>query len=225
VVDLGFSRPDTTLELQAALRALAHPPRVIGVEIDPARVAAAQAQVGDRLELRVGGFDLPLHAGEAPRLVRAMNVLRTYRPAQADAARARLAAAILPGGLLLEGSTSTDGALGVAGAWTATADGPRLDHLLFVHDDPTGFHPRQWLGWLPRGLRDGARPTGLAAEVLARWSEAWDRARRPTPRESWRAVARALRDEGAPVDLRALETGVVIWHALGPPSETRPPMA
>jgi hypothetical protein len=195
------------------------------VEIDPARVAAAKAQVGDRLDLRVGGFDLPLREGEAPRLVRAMNVLRTYRAAQAEAARARVCATLLPGGLLLEGSTSTDGALGVAGAWTATRGGPRLDHLLFVHDDATGFHPRQWLGWLPRGSRDGARPVGLAAEAMAWWTAAWDRARRPTPRESWRAVAHALRDEGAPVDLRALDGGVVLWHAPAPPTETRTPVA
>jgi hypothetical protein len=217
VVDLGFSRPETTLELQDALGTLpSPPPRVIGVEIDPARVAAARAQVGDRLDLRVGGVDLPLGPDEAPRLVRALNVLRQYRPAEAEVARARLCEAMLDGGLLLEGSTSADGALGVAGVWTATPAGPRLDHILFVHDDPTGFHPRQWLGWLPRGWRDGARPTGAAAEALERWTAAWDRARAPTPRESWRAVAHALRDEGAPVDLCALDGGVVLWHLARP---------
>ena len=51
VVDLGFGRvPVTTLELAARLRGVAPAVRVVGLEIDPERVAAAHDAAEARLD-------------------------------------------------------------------------------------------------------------------------------------------------------------------------------
>src|SRR5689334_3586869 len=77
VVDLGFgSSPVTTVELATRLRSVAADVRVVGLEIDAERVAAARdAADPPQLEFRRGGFEL---AGLHPVPVRAMNVLRQY---------------------------------------------------------------------------------------------------------------------------------------------------
>src|SRR5690606_16860699 len=96
VVDVGLGdRPDTTVELAAALPWL----RVVGVDHDPERVRVAR-ELAPGLDARAGGFDLPLGPDEPARLVRCFNVLRGYRPEQAEPARRRLAASLLDGGLL-----------------------------------------------------------------------------------------------------------------------------
>jgi tRNA G46 methylase TrmB len=85
VVDLGYGgTPVTTLELRARLARLRPDVRVVGVEIDPARVAAADP-VADPPGLTFvrGGFEL---AGLRPVLVRALNVLRQYDEAEVPAA-------------------------------------------------------------------------------------------------------------------------------------------
>ncbi|MCP9969934.1 hypothetical protein [Actinomadura madurae] len=81
-VDLGYgASPVTTLELHARLRAVAPRLEVVGIEIEPARVAAGVAflaQAGPRagLSFARGGFELPVP--RPPVLVRAFNVLRQY---------------------------------------------------------------------------------------------------------------------------------------------------
>src|SRR5215218_3855080 len=83
-VDLGYGgTPATTLESLARLRTLNPNLPILGVEIDPERVAAAQPFVEPGLDFRLGGFNLPLarladRAPERVRAVRAFNVLRQY---------------------------------------------------------------------------------------------------------------------------------------------------
>jgi hypothetical protein len=56
-VDLGFgARPFTTLELAARLRRLNPAARVVGLETDLDRVAAAAPDTGAGVEFAVGGF-------------------------------------------------------------------------------------------------------------------------------------------------------------------------
>jgi hypothetical protein len=82
VVDLGYgSSAVTTLELVDRLSPEIDRLEVVGLEIDPARVAAVAADRDPpRIDFRVGGFEL---AGLQPVLVRAFNVLRQYDEASA----------------------------------------------------------------------------------------------------------------------------------------------
>ena len=78
-VDLGYGAdPVTTLESTARLRRLHSALPVLGVEIDPERVAAAQPFADVRTMFRLGGFNLPLKPVETVRCIRAFNVLRQY---------------------------------------------------------------------------------------------------------------------------------------------------
>ena len=112
LVDLGFgASPVTTVELYRRVRAVVPDAEVVGLEIDPLRVAAARRRLaavraaGDELpglSFGVGGFELPVE--RRPALVRAFNVLRQYHEEQAWAAWSRLRAGLAPGGVLIEGT-------------------------------------------------------------------------------------------------------------------------
>ena len=58
-VDLGYgAEPTTTLESAARLRRVNPELRVLGVEIDPERVARGLPHVDDLTDFRLGGFNL-----------------------------------------------------------------------------------------------------------------------------------------------------------------------
>lgn len=121
VVDLGYgASPVTTVELARRLAPVRADVRVLGLEIDPERVAAA-APAADppRLDFRRGGFEL---AGTRPALVRAFNVLRQYDEDEVAAAWATMTGRLAPGGLLVEGTCDE---LGRRCCWvTLSAGGP-----------------------------------------------------------------------------------------------------
>src|SRR3712207_5119678 len=102
VVDLGYgSSAVTTLELADRLAPRVPGLEVVGLEIDPTRVAAVAADRDPpRVDFRVGGFEL---AGLNPVLVRAFNVLRQYDEASAAQAWQTMCAALGPGGLVVGG--------------------------------------------------------------------------------------------------------------------------
>ena len=101
VVDLGYgASPVTTVELFARVRAVRPDAQVVGLEIDPERVAVAQQAATEGLACRRGGFEL---AGLRPLVVRALNVLRQYDEQPALQAWDTLLAGLAPGGLLIEG--------------------------------------------------------------------------------------------------------------------------
>src|SRR5690348_2015336 len=71
-VDLGYgAAPWTAVELLTRLRENAPRTRVVGVEIEPARVAAARPYEREGLVFRHGGFEIPL--SRRPQLIRAAN--------------------------------------------------------------------------------------------------------------------------------------------------------
>ncbi|MEU9333828.1 class I SAM-dependent methyltransferase [Streptomyces sp. NPDC048290] len=121
-VDLGYgAAPWTAVELLHRLRAVAPRVRVTGVEIDPARVAAAQAYTCEGLTFRHGGFEVPLP--RRPLLIRAANVLRQYDEPEVAAVWERLCARLAPDGLLVEGTCDE---IGRRHVWVALGpEGPR----------------------------------------------------------------------------------------------------
>ena len=96
VVDLGYgATPVTAIELVSRLRRVRPDVRVLGLEIDAARVAAAlPAADPPSLTFALGGFEL---AGQRPALVRAANVLRQYDEPAALAAWTTLCAGLAAG--------------------------------------------------------------------------------------------------------------------------------
>jgi len=111
VIDLGYgATPITAVELADRLARVRADVRVLGLEIDPDRVAAAQpAADPPRLEFARGGFEL---AGRRPAIVRAANVLRQYSESDALEAWATMLANLAPDGVLVEGTCDELGRLG-----------------------------------------------------------------------------------------------------------------
>ena len=76
-MDLGYGAYPVTTVRGERLWTVRPDLRVLGLEIDPERVAAAGPyQKPPKLEFRLGGFELPVPA--PPVLLRAFNVLRQY---------------------------------------------------------------------------------------------------------------------------------------------------
>jgi len=108
VVDLGYGASHaTTLELFTRLRRVAPQVEVVGIEIDPSRVALAKAHEREGLSFALGGFELPV--ARPPVLVRAFNVLRQYGEAEAWRYWDLLRGGLAPGGVLVEGTCSESG--------------------------------------------------------------------------------------------------------------------
>jgi hypothetical protein len=216
VVDLGYgSSPVTCVELYHRLRSVRPDVRVVGLEIDASRVAAA-AVVADPpgLEFRRGGFEL---AGLRPAIVRAMNVLRQYdEPAAASAWEAMLAR-LAPGGLLVEGTCDE---LGRLGSWvTLDATGPltlTLAAQVASLDRPATLAER-----LPKALIHHNVPGEPVHTLLAAFDAAWASAATLAPfgpRQRWVAAVESLAAAGWPVlgDRRRWRLGEVTlaWSAV-----------
>ncbi|MCE7080235.1 class I SAM-dependent methyltransferase [Streptomyces sp. ST2-7A] len=130
-VDLGYgAAPWTAVELAGRLRAVRPDVRLVGLEIDPARVAAAQPFATPGLAFRRGGFEVPPGGGDDPTdpadrplLIRAANVLRQYPEEEVPAAWRLMCGRLAPDGLLVEGTCDE---IGRRHAWVALGpEGPR----------------------------------------------------------------------------------------------------
>jgi len=114
-VDLGYGfDARTTLESAVHLRRVNPTLKILGVEIDKARVEAALPFADEKTFFRLGGFNLPLKDGEQVRLIRAFNVLRQYEEKDFAPAYERLAQYVLPSGLMIEGTSNSFGSIWAA---------------------------------------------------------------------------------------------------------------
>lgn len=221
VVDLGFGEhPWTTLESARAFREINPNLRVLGVELDPSRVEVAAAHVDPLTEFRQGGFELPLRPGEAVRLIRAMNLLRGYPAESIPEIHRTLGDALLEGGLLVEGSTDTPGAVLTAHLLRRGPAGIEREALLFHTDFTRGFAPLLFRDWLPRDLRRRVRPGEPIHDFFAAWTAAWQGARassRAAPPEAFRlsGLAFAERLAGVSTDAWLLGNGYLLWRPPG----------
>jgi hypothetical protein len=170
VVDLGYgAAPWTAVELADRLAAVRPDVSVVGLEIDPDRVAAAQPAARPGLAFRRGGFEL---AGLRPLVVRALNVLRQYDEDAAAQAWTDLCAGLADGGLLVEGTCDE---VGRRAAWVALGpEGPRT--LTLAAHLPSLDRPGALAERLPKALITRNVPGEPVFELLARLDDAWDRA-------------------------------------------------
>jgi hypothetical protein len=218
VVDLGYGRlPVTTVEFAARLRTVRPDVRVIGLEIDPARVAAARDAGADRVEFALGGFEL---AGLNPVLVRAFNVLRQYPPdAVADAWRT-MRSKLSPEGLIMDGTCDE---LGRHCSWLLLdRDGPVS--LTLACDPHSIAAPSDLAERLPKVLIHHNYPGQPVHALFTAADRAWAAAAAQSvfgPRARWRAMLTALRAAGVPVEpqRRNLRDAVltVPWGTVAPP--------
>ncbi len=233
VVDLGFgANAVTTLELADRLRRVRPDVRVVGIEIDPDRVAAANAQLADvragrshfSPEVNVaflrGGFDVPTPGGEKPTLIRVLNVLRQYDEADVAAAWAAMASRLAPGGLVIEGTADEIGrvsswvSLDTMGEPQAFTISLRLQGL----ESPSIVAER-----LPKALIHRNVPGERVHDVLRRLEREWTVAASVSPfgkRMRFATAVAALERAGLEVQTpkRRVRWGelTVPWSAVAP---------
>ncbi|MFT2020238.1 class I SAM-dependent methyltransferase [Streptomyces sp. 796.1] len=220
-VDLGYgAAPWTAVELLGRLRTVRADAEVVGIEIDPERVARGRAYERPGLHFAHGGFEVPLPGpgARAPVLIRAANVLRQYEEAEVAAVWERLCARLAPGGLLVEGTCDEIGrrhvwvALGPAGPRTVTF-ATRLGSL----DRPSDLAER-----LPKALIHRNVPGEPVHAFLSDFDRAWA-ASAPYgalgARQRWIRSARLLATDwpltDGPTRWRQGEL-TVRWEALAP---------
>ena len=211
VVDLGYGRlPVTTLELAARLRAVRPGVRVIGLEIDPERVAVANtvantvanAGVGSEeragTEFRLGGFEL---AGLRPVLVRAFNVLRQYPQDAVTEAWRTMQDSLAPGGVLLDGTCDE---LGRRSCWVLLdRDGPVS--LTLACDARDIEQLSDLAERLPKVLIHHNVPGQPIHTLFEAADRAWAAAAGQSvfgPRARWRAMLAGLRAAGFPIEVQ-----------------------
>jgi hypothetical protein len=227
VVDLGYgASPVTTAELFGRLRAVHPRVEVVGIEIDPLRVAAARGYEREGLSFRLGGFELPVD--RPPTLIRAFNVLRQYEEAEAWRAWHRLCAGLATDGVLVEGTCDETGRRAV---WVTLRPGyplplPRDDGrrardpvalpqtITFAAHLASLPRPSELAERLPKTLIHRNVPGERVHGLLAAFDRAWATAAPMSvfgPRQRWIAAVELLaRDH--PVHAHAPLGGRARWR-------------
>jgi hypothetical protein len=216
VVDLGYgATPVTTVELRTRLARIRPDVRVVGLEIDPVRVAdALPAADPPGLTFQRGGFEL---AGLRPVVVRAMNVLRQYDPPAVGPAWAAMVAQAAADGAVIEGTCDE---LGRLASWIRLgAEGPvslTLAARLSTLDTPATLAER-----LPKALIHDNVPGQPVHTFLSTLDNAWQSAAPYATfgaRQRWIRTISALREQGWPVLDRTnrwrLGEVTVAWSAV-----------
>ncbi len=218
-VDLGYGfDARTTLESAVRFRRANATLRILGVEIDKERVEAALPFADEQTFFRLGGFNLPLASGEHVRLIRAFNVLRQYEEKDFAPAYERLAEYVLPGGLMIEGTSTPFGSLWAANLVRCVGAGQwSFEALVFSTNFHAGFDVEEFQTILPKNLIHRV----VKGEPIHDFFEAWKRSAAETAAaktfglQQWFAASvEALAQKGFDVDRHRkwLGKGYLIWY-------------
>lgn len=218
-VDLGYGfDARTTLESAARFRRVNPGLKILGVEIDKERVEAALPFADEKTFFRLGGFNLPLQAGEHVRLIRAFNVLRQYEEKDFAPAYEQLAQYVLPGGLMIEGTSNPFGSIWAANLARKTRTGDwRFETLVFSTNFRMGFDVEEFQTILPKNLIHRVVP----GEEIYDFFEAWKRSAQETApfktygaRQWFTATTKSLARKGYKVNLQRkfLSKGYLVWE-------------
>lgn len=232
VVDLGYGASGVTaLELWTRLARTRPDVEVLGLEIDPARVSRARAQLEEvragatafPIEARVsfarGGFEVPVPGGRRPAVIRAMNVLRQYDESDVAGAWRTMTSRLAPDGLLVEGTCDE---IGRIATWAAV--GPdAVPRTLTVSLRLAGLeHPSVAAERLPKALIHRNVPGERVHAFLATLDAEWERAAAVSPfgaEHRWRTALAAVEASGWPLSERSrwrLGEVTVPWSAVAP---------
>ncbi|MBK3647333.1 class I SAM-dependent methyltransferase [Streptomyces sp. MBT33] len=167
-IDLGYgAAPWTAVELLERLRGVAPLVRVVGVEIEPARVAAAKEYEREGLVFVHGGFEIPVEG--RPVLIRAANVLRQYEEGEVPGVWERLCGRLAPDGLLVEGTCDE---IGRRHVWVALGpEGPRT--VTFAARLGSLERPSDLAERLPKALIHRNVPGEAVHSFLRDFDRAW----------------------------------------------------
>ena len=210
VVDLGYGHNGTTTwEMQARLTRVRPDIDVLGLEIDPGRVVAAQGQLTQvragqtsfdpaaRVRFAVGGFEVP--SPRRPVLIRAMNVLRQYEQDEVPDAWRLMCSRLTPDGVLVEGTCNE---LGRVASWVAL-DAEATPQTFTISLRLTELQsPSVAAERLPKALIHRNVPGEPIHALLQALDAEWDRAASLavfSPVQRWRAALGALAESGWPL--------------------------
>jgi hypothetical protein len=218
-IDLGYGfDARTTLESAERFRRLNPDLPILGVEIEKERVEAALPYADDKTFFRLGGFNLPLKEGEHVRLIRAFNVLRQYEEKDFAPAYKRLAQYVLPGGLMIEGTSDPFGSIWCANIARRLETGDwRLESLVFSTNFRLGFDLTDFQAVLPKNYIHRVTP----GEPIYDFFEAWKAAAAETAamktyglRQWFVQSAEALARKGYRINLQKkfLSRGYLVWE-------------
>ena len=238
-VDLGYGfDARTTLESAARFRRVNPNLKILGVEIDKERVAVALPFADEKTFFRLGGFNLPLKNGEHVRLIRAFNVLRQYEEKDFAPAYERLAQYVLPGGLMIEGTSNPFGSIWCANVVRMESDSSsysqgmlsnfqkqasgvqsewKFEALVFSTNFRLGFDVEEFQTILPKNLIHHVVP----GEPIYDFFEAWKQSAKETSalktygaKQWFVASAESLAQKGYKINLQKkfLSKGYMIWE-------------
>ena len=219
-VDLGYGfEARTTLESAARFRRLNPNLKILGVEIDKERVEAALPFADEKTFFRLGGFNLPLKHAEHVRLIRAFNVLRQYEEKDFAPAYERLTQYVLPGGLMIEGTSNPFGSIWAASIVRKLESGEwKIEALVFSTNFRMGFDVEEFQTILPKNLIHRMMP----GEEIYDFFEAWKASAKETASfktygaKQWfiASTAEGLVRRGYKLNLQRkfLSKGYLIWE-------------
>lgn len=220
-VDLGYgAEAFTTLETADRFRKSNPRLGILGVEIEAERVAHALPFADGQTFFRLGGFNIPLEPGETIRAIRAFNVLRQYEEAEVAPAWAQMARGVLPGGLLVEGTSNPFGSILAANLLrrSESESAPwRQEALVFYTNFRLGFDPVEFQTILPKNFIHRVTPGEPIYDFFAAWkaSAAESAPMRAFGLRAWFAAsAEGLSRRGYKVRLQKkwLNRGWLVWE-------------
>ena len=172
-IDLGYGvDARTTLESASRFRQVNPNLPILGVEIEKERVEAALPYADEKTLFRLGGFNLPLNEGEHVRLIRAFNVLRQYEEKDFAPAYERLAEYVLPGGLMIEGTSTPFGQLWTANLARKLESGKwNMEALVFSTNFRIGFDITDFQAVLPKNLIHHVVPGEPIYDFFKAWKQ------------------------------------------------------
>ncbi len=208
VVDVGYGAyPWTALEMYERWQEVNPNLRLLGVEIDSERVAAAQPYAHPPVvDFRLGGFNLSdILGGQQAQVIRVYNVLRQYEESAVPDALSLMARALAPGGILIEGTSTPTGRLVVFDVYQKTESHLHHRQLVFGTNFRSPIDVTDFQTILPKRLIHRMRE-----EKLSRFFESWRRALILArgrgivfPRRQWVEAGKMLRTQFTyPVDVR-----------------------
>lgn len=220
-LDLGYGfDARTTLESAERFRRVNPALKILGVEIDKERVEAALPYADEKTFFRLGGFNLPLHETEQVRLIRAFNVLRQYEETDFAPACDTLARYVLPGGLMIEGTSNPFGSMWVANVVRMQGSGQwKIEALVFSTNFRLGFDVAEFQTILPKNLIHRV----VEGETIHAFFEAWKASARETSsmktygaKQWFISAAQRLAEKGFDVEKNRswLAKGYLIWNQV-----------